>query len=126
MPDSTSGLPALAISATGLTKTYAASKKMPAKQALKGVDLAVPRGSVFGLLGPNGAGKSTFINILAGLVNKTSGAVSVWGIDADGNPGGAGAARGGAQVGAQVGGGKLEGAGVRGLKPLIRKARARP
>ncbi|MFZ4687420.1 MAG: ABC transporter ATP-binding protein, partial [Hyphomonadaceae bacterium] len=86
MPDPTSGLPALAISARGLTKTYAASKKMPAKQALKGVDLAVPRGSVFGLLGPNGAGKSTFINILAGLVNKTSGAVSVWGIDADRNP----------------------------------------
>ena len=86
MPDSTSGLPALAISAKGLTKTYAASKKMPAKQALKGVDLAVPRGSIFGLLGPNGAGKSTFINILAGLVNKTSGAVSVWGIDADRNP----------------------------------------
>jgi ABC-2 type transport system ATP-binding protein len=86
LPDSTSGLPALAISARGLTKTYAASKKMPAKQALKGVDLAIPRGSVFGLLGPNGAGKSTFINILAGLVNKTSGAVSVWGIDADRNP----------------------------------------
>ena len=86
MPDSTSTLPPLAISASGLTKTYAASKKMPAKQALKGVDLAVPRGSIFGLLGPNGAGKSTFINILAGLVNKSSGAVGVWGIDADRNP----------------------------------------
>ena len=65
--------PDLAIEATGLTKTYAASKKMPAKQALKGIDLAIARGSIFGLLGPNGAGKSTFINILAGLVNKTSG-----------------------------------------------------
>ncbi len=52
---------------------------MAAKQALKGVDLAVPRGSIFGLLGPNGAGKSTFINILAGLVNKTSGTVNIWG-----------------------------------------------
>ncbi len=83
---SSSSLPALAIEATGLTKTYAASKKMPAKQALKGIDLQIPRGSVFGLLGPNGAGKSTFINILAGLVNKTSGAVKIWGIDADKSP----------------------------------------
>jgi ABC-2 type transport system ATP-binding protein len=88
LPDagSTSSLPALAIEATGLTKTYAASKKMPAKQALKGIDLQIPRGSVFGLLGPNGAGKSTFINILAGLVNKTSGSVRIWDIDADKNP----------------------------------------
>jgi ABC-2 type transport system ATP-binding protein len=79
-------LPALAIEARGLTKTYAASKRMPEKQALRGIDLEVPRGSVFGLLGPNGAGKSTFINILAGLVNKTSGAVNIWGIDADKRP----------------------------------------
>lgn len=83
---STSALPELAIEVTGLTKTYAASKKMPAKQALKGVDLAVPRGSIFGLLGPNGAGKSTLINILAGLVNKTSGGVKIWGINADKQP----------------------------------------
>jgi ABC-2 type transport system ATP-binding protein len=76
----------LAIEATGLTKTYAASKRMPEKQALKGIDLAIPRGSIFGLLGPNGAGKSTFINILAGLVNKTSGKVKIWGIDADQKP----------------------------------------
>jgi len=86
LADTSSGLPALAIAATGLTKTYAASKRMPAKQALKGIDLAIPRGSIFGLLGPNGAGKSTFINILAGLVNKTSGQVSIWGIDADQRP----------------------------------------
>jgi ABC-2 type transport system ATP-binding protein len=59
---------------------------MAAKQALKGIDLAIPRGSIFGLLGPNGAGKSTFINILAGLVNKTSGSVKIWGVDADVNP----------------------------------------
>src|SRR5215813_3310137 len=84
--DGSHSQPALAIEAKGLTKTYAASKKMPEKQALKGVDLEIPRGSIFGLLGPNGAGKSTFINILAGLVNKTSGSVSVWGIDADKHP----------------------------------------
>lgn len=81
MPDSTSGLPALAISAKGLTKTYAASKKMPAKQALKGVDLAVPRGSIFGLLGPNGAGKSTTLRILSSFLPATSGTARVAGYD---------------------------------------------
>ncbi|MDZ4760029.1 MAG: ABC transporter ATP-binding protein [Alphaproteobacteria bacterium] len=82
----TKALPDLAIEAVGLSKTYAASKKMPAKLALKGIDLAIPRGSIFGLLGPNGAGKSTFINILAGLVNKSSGSATIWGIDADKRP----------------------------------------
>ncbi|MFZ5617911.1 MAG: ABC transporter ATP-binding protein [Pseudomonadota bacterium] len=75
-----------AIAAKGLRKTYAATKKAPAKEALKGVDLEIPVGSIFGLLGPNGAGKSTFINILAGLVTKTAGAVSIWGFDIDKNP----------------------------------------
>ena len=75
-----------AISARGLRKVYAGNKKTGPKEALSGIDLDVPRGSVFGLLGPNGAGKSTFINILAGLVNKTAGEVSVWGFDIDRNP----------------------------------------
>lgn len=75
-----------AIEARGLRKVYRASGGQPAKEALKGIDLAVPRGSIFGLLGPNGAGKSTFINILAGLVVKTSGTASVWGFDIDVNP----------------------------------------
>ncbi len=79
-------LPDFVIEAKGLVKTYPASKTGPAKTALKSVDLAIPRGSVFGLLGPNGAGKSTFINILAGLVNKTSGTVKLWGIDIDEQP----------------------------------------
>lgn len=78
--------PDAAISARGLKKIYAATKKAPAKEALKGIDLDVPVGSIFGLLGPNGAGKSTFINILAGLVAKTGGAASVWGFDIDKNP----------------------------------------
>jgi ABC-2 type transport system ATP-binding protein len=82
----TAALPDYAIQAVGPTKTYAASRKQPAKQALKGVDLAIPRGSIFGLLGPNGAGKSTFINILAGLVNKTGGSAKIWGIDIDTHP----------------------------------------
>jgi len=56
------------------------------KLALKGVSFDVPQGGVFGLLGPNGAGKSTIINILAGLVRKTSGSAEIWGFDTDGNP----------------------------------------
>lgn len=75
-----------ALEITGLRKTYAATKRTPAKDALQGVDLAVPRGSIFGLLGSNGAGKSTLINILAGLVSKTAGKVNIWGFDQDKNP----------------------------------------
>ena len=73
--------PDFAIEARGLEKTYKGDKKNPPKQALKGIDLAVPRGGFFGLLGPNGAGKSTFINILGGLVIKTGGSASIWGFD---------------------------------------------
>lgn len=79
-------LPDLAIEAIGLEKTYPASGKMPAKRALKSVDLSIRRGSIFGLLGPNGAGKSTFINILAGLVMKTAGTARIWGMDIDTHP----------------------------------------
>jgi len=75
-----------AIEIAGLQKTYAATKKAEAKVALKGIDLAIPRGSIFGLLGPNGAGKSTLINILAGLVTKSAGTVNIWGFDQDKNP----------------------------------------
>ena len=79
-------LPDYAIEARNVVKTYAATKTTPQMQALKGIDLLVPRGSIFGLLGPNGAGKSTFINILAGLVRKTSGTVEIWGRDIDKRP----------------------------------------
>jgi len=75
-----------AIEITGLKKTYAATKRAPAHEALKGIDLNIPRGSIFGLLGPNGAGKSTLINILAGLVVKSAGSVKIWGFDQDKNP----------------------------------------
>jgi ABC-2 type transport system ATP-binding protein len=79
-------LPEYAIEAKGLVKTYPAHRGAPAMQALKGVDLKIPRGSIFGLLGPNGAGKSTFINILSGLCKKTSGQVSIWDRDIDQRP----------------------------------------
>ena len=46
----------------------------------------MPRGQIFGLLGPNGAGKSTLINILAGLVTKSSGKATIWGFDIDEHP----------------------------------------
>lgn len=70
-----------AISIDGLSKIYAGGK-----QALDNVSFDVPQGSIFGLLGPNGAGKSTLINILSGMVQKTSGRASIWGFDIDENP----------------------------------------
>lgn len=69
-----------AVEITDLKKTYV-DKKGGSKEALKGVSLAVPQGSFFALLGPNGAGKSTMINILAGLVLKTSGSAKIMGHD---------------------------------------------
>lgn len=71
----------LAIKIRGLKKTYKAEGATPEKVALKGIDLSIPKGSIFGLLGPNGAGKSTTINIIAGVVDKTEGSVEVWGFD---------------------------------------------
>lgn len=73
--------PAPAIEIKGLQKTYKKTRKAPAKEALKGIDLVIERGSIFGLLGPNGAGKSTLINILAGLVNKSAGSAKICGYD---------------------------------------------
>jgi len=70
-----------AIEIEGLSKIYKGGK-----QALDNVSFAVPRGQIFGLLGPNGAGKSTLINILAGIVRKTSGSVRIWGFDIDADP----------------------------------------
>jgi ABC-2 type transport system ATP-binding protein len=79
MPRGTMDAPAIRIES--LSKTYAGGK-----QALNDVSFDVPRGQIFGLLGPNGAGKSTLINILAGLVVKTSGKVTIWGFDVDEHP----------------------------------------
>ena len=87
------GLPDDAVAVHGLNKTYRA-KSGTAIQALIDIDLAIPRGSLYGLLGPNGAGKSTLINILAQLVIKTSGTAAIWGIDLDRNPRAAAAAIG--------------------------------
>jgi ABC-2 type transport system ATP-binding protein len=76
--------PPQAIAISGLSKIYRG--RAGATPALDAVDLVIPRGSLYGLLGPNGAGKSTLINILAGLVLKTAGKVTIWGIDIDAAP----------------------------------------
>ncbi len=86
IPPAPEAAPHHAVELRGLTKIYRGSGRMPEKVALEGVDLTIPRGSIFGLLGPNGAGKSTLINILAGLVIKTAGQALVWGIDIDREP----------------------------------------
>ncbi|MCI0657799.1 MAG: ABC transporter ATP-binding protein [Acidobacteria bacterium] len=59
------------------------SKNYGAVRALDGITLSIPRGELFGLLGPNGAGKSTLINIITGLVRRTSGEVKVFGYDVE-------------------------------------------
>ena len=68
------------LSARSLTKVYPGPVT-----ALNGVDLDVPPG-MFGLLGPNGAGKSTFMKILAGLLEPTSGTVTLDGVDITRSP----------------------------------------
>ena len=73
-----------AISIDGLKKTYNLGKNSEF-EAIKGINLKIPKKSIFGLLGANGAGKSTLINIIAGLVNKTEGKVIVWDNDIDFN-----------------------------------------
>ncbi len=78
--------PDLALEAVAIRKIYPGRRHTPPQEALKGVSLRIPRGSIFGLLGPNGAGKSTLINIFAGLTIKTSGKGAIWGFDIDQNP----------------------------------------
>ena len=65
----------LAIEASGLTKSY---RGVP---ALRGIDLRVPRGTVFALLGPNGAGKTTAVRILGTLQRADGGQARVAGFD---------------------------------------------
>ncbi len=72
-----------AIRIRDVVKRYAPAGTGEGKLALRGVSFDVPQGQIFGLLGPNGAGKSTLINILAGLVMKTSGSAEIWGFDID-------------------------------------------
>jgi ABC-2 type transport system ATP-binding protein len=69
-----------AITVTGLTKAYGAV------QALRGVDLQVRRGEIFGFLGPNGAGKTTTIRCLLDLIRPDGGTIAVMGVDPQADP----------------------------------------
>jgi ABC-2 type transport system ATP-binding protein len=80
-----SELPSYAVEIENLSKTYR-PKSGGEVHALDNVSLNIPRGSFFALLGPNGAGKSTLINIMAGLVLKSAGRVSIWGRNIDERP----------------------------------------
>ena len=73
-PTAMQSAPIIAIS--GLTKTYASGF-----EALKAIDLTIRKGEIFALLGPNGAGKTTLISIICGIVNASSGTVTVDGHD---------------------------------------------
>ena len=64
------------ITVSNLSKTYASGF-----QALKGINLEICRGEIFGLLGPNGAGKTTLIGIICGIINPSTGTVTVDGHD---------------------------------------------
>jgi ABC-type multidrug transport system ATPase subunit len=65
----------LAIDTRDLAKTY------PGIRAVSGINLNVPRGSIYGFLGRNGAGKTTTIKMLLGLVRPTAGSARVLGMD---------------------------------------------
>jgi ABC-type multidrug transport system ATPase subunit len=67
------GLGDVAMTTSGLVKVFGRQR------AVDGVDLEVPRGSVFGFLGPNGSGKTTTIRMLLGLVTPTAGSITLLG-----------------------------------------------
>ena len=71
------------IEAIKVNKIY--KKKDKKINALNNFNINIKKGSIYGLLGPNGAGKSTFINMLGGLVLKTSGSIKICGVDIDKN-----------------------------------------
>jgi ABC-2 type transport system ATP-binding protein len=71
-----------AVDVRGLRKTYVSGwYRKQRKEALKGVDLSVPRGALWGILGPNGAGKTTLLSIISNLLLPEAGEVRVLGID---------------------------------------------
>ena len=69
------------VEAPAVIETRGLAKSYGRVEALKPLDLSVPRGSIFGFLGPNGAGKSTAMKLLLGLVRPTGGSGSVFGKD---------------------------------------------
>ena len=77
-------MPTYAVEANQLVKHY--TGKGGDVEAVRGVDLAVESGTVFGFLGPNGAGKSTTIRMLTTLMSITSGSATVAGVDVASDP----------------------------------------
>jgi ABC-2 type transport system ATP-binding protein len=75
-----------AVSFRGVTKRYPRAGSAAGVLALDHVSLEIAPGAFFGLLGPNGAGKTTMIQIMAGLVQPTSGAVEVMGVPVGADP----------------------------------------
>jgi len=69
------------ISSNNVIEISGLSKSFGNVQALKSIDLHVPRNSIFGFLGPNGAGKTTIMKILLGLMRPTSGSGAIFGLD---------------------------------------------
>jgi ABC-2 type transport system ATP-binding protein len=74
----------MAVEATGLIKTF--QGKGDPVEAVRGVDLAVEAGEMFGFLGPNGAGKSTTVRMLTTLTTVTAGTARVAGVDVSVDP----------------------------------------
>jgi ABC-2 type transport system ATP-binding protein len=64
-----------------IIETTELTRRFGKMEAVHGLTLAVPQGSVLALLGPNGAGKSTTIKLLMNLIEPTSGSARVLGVD---------------------------------------------
>ena len=65
----------------GVEKTFRDFWMRPLAQAVRGLDLEVGKGDVFGLIGPNGSGKSTTIKMILGLIRPTKGSIRLFGLD---------------------------------------------
>src|ERR1700712_5718946 len=77
----------LAIEVRGLVKRYRGGRGQDGIEAVRGIDLAVDRGEVFGFLGPNGAGKTTTVRMLCTLLPISDGTATVAGVDVRTRPG---------------------------------------
>ena len=76
-----------AVEARGLVKRYRGSRGQTDVEAVRGVDLHVRRGEIFGFLGPNGAGKTTTVRMLCTLLPISAGEAVVAGVDVRHDPG---------------------------------------